>query len=239
MEEISFMNLVFRGLSREVLLRDSPEMKIVVTVNAEFVVLANEDDIFKKIICDNYSTLDGQIPFALARWKFPGRRIEKISGSDFIYDICLNAKQFDRKVFLLGGYPASNRRAVSVIRDRYGITVEGFSPEYQPYPFSEMHNRTILDYIEKFRPHFLLVGFGARKQELWINENKIFLETIGVKMAVGVGGTFEFVSNTIKRAPRLIQDMGMEGLYRLLREPNLNRLKRILISLKIFKYYFR
>jgi N-acetylglucosaminyldiphosphoundecaprenol N-acetyl-beta-D-mannosaminyltransferase len=185
MEEISFMNLVFRGLSREVLLRDSPEMKIVVTVNAEFVVLANEDDIFKKIICDNYSTLDGQIPFALARWKFPGRRIEKISGSDFIYDICLNAKQFDRKVFLLGGYPASNRRAVSVIRDRYGITVEGFSPEYQPYPFSEMHNRTILDYIEKFRPHFCSWDSVLESKSYGSMKTRFFLRQSALKWRSG------------------------------------------------------
>lgn len=232
------MNLVFSGLTRESLLRDSPKLKIVVTVNAEFIVLANEDETFRKIICDNYSTFDGQIPFALARRKFPHVKIEKISGSNFIYDICANAKQFNKRVFLLGGYTASNQGAISVIREKYGIEVEGFSPDYQPYPFNAGHNQIIIEQIQKFKPHFLLVGFGAKKQELWINENKDFLDDIGVKLAVGVGGTFEFVSNTIKRAPLWVQSIGMEGVYRFAKEPNLLRFKRLMTSIKIFKYYF-
>lgn len=233
MEKINFLNLIFRGLTRDGLLSESSGLKIVVTVNAEFIVLANEDEIFKKIICDNYSTFDGQIPYLLARLNFPHARFEKISGSDFIYDICANAKQFDRRVFLLGGYLASNQGAVSVIRERYGIEVEGFSPDYQPYPFVVEHNQLILEQIEKFKPYFLLVGFGAKKQELWINENKTFLDRIGVKMAVGVGGTFEFVSNTIKRAPRFVQSIGMEGVYRLIKEPNMSRLRRLMTSIRI------
>lgn len=238
MEKINFMNLVFRGLTRDGLLRESSALKIVVTVNAEYIVLANEDETFKKIICDNYSTFDGQIPFVLAKCKFKNSGIEKISGSDFIYDICANAKQFNKRVFLLGGYPASNHGAVSVIREKYGIEIDGFSPEFKPYPFSASHNQLILDQIEKFKPHFLLVGFGAKKQELWINEHKTFLDGIGVNLAVGIGGTFEFVSNTIKRAPRFVQKIGMEGLYRLAKEPKLFRLKRLITSLKVFKYYF-
>lgn len=239
MEKINFMNLVFRGLTRDSLLRESSGLKIVVTVNAEFIVSANEDDAFKKIICENYSTFDGQIPFMLARLKFPHVAIEKISGSDFIYDICANAKQFNNRVFLLGGYSASNQRAVSVIRRKYGIEVDGFSPEYQPYPFAASHNQLIREKIEKFKPHYLLVGFGAKKQESWINEHKDFLDGIGVKLAIGVGGTFEFVSNTISRAPRPIQNIGLEGLYRLIQEPNLLRLRRLVTSFKVFKYYFR
>jgi N-acetylglucosaminyldiphosphoundecaprenol N-acetyl-beta-D-mannosaminyltransferase len=237
MEKINFMNLEFRGLTKDALLNEVAELKIVVTVNAEFIVLANEDDAFKKIICDNYSTFDGQIPYFLARHKFPSLTIEKISGSDFIYDICDYAKQHNKKVFLLGGYPDSNFGTVAMIWDKYGISVSGFSPDYQPYPFNEIHNRGILEKLEEFKPHFLLVGFGAKKQELWINENKIFLEQIGVRMAIGVGGTFEFASNTISRAPRWMQLSGLEGFYRLMKEPNWQRLKRLIISFKIFKYY--
>lgn len=237
MEKINFMNLVFRGLTKGSLLNETPDMKLVVTVNAEFIVLANEDEEFKRIICDNYSTFDGQIPFVLAKLKFPQANIEKISGSDFIYDICANAKQFNRRVFFLGGYPESNQKAVSVIREKYGIEIDGFSPEYQAYPFSASHNALIVERIKRFKPHYLLVGFGAKKQELWINEHKVFLDGIGVRLAMGVGGTFEFVSNTISRAPRFIQKIGMEGIYRFMQEPNLYRLKRLMTCFKIFRYY--
>lgn len=238
MEKIHFMNLVFRGLTKDCLFRESSELKIVVTVNAEFIVLANEDEKFKSIICDNYSTFDGQIPFVLAKLKFPNVEIEKISGSDLIYDICANAKQFNKRVYLLGGYPVSNQGAVSVIRERYGVEIEGYSPEYQPYPFSTSQNLLIKEKLKEFKPHYLLAGFGARKQEFWINEHKEFLEEIGVELAVGVGGTFEFVSGYIKRAPRLLQTIGLEGWYRLFQEPRLFRLKKVLIRFKMFKYIF-
>ncbi len=232
------MNLIFRGLTREILLNESSELKIIVTVNAEFIVLANKDEAFRKIICENYSTFDGQIPYVLAKRKFPDVEIEKISGSDFIYDIFANAKQLSKRVFLLGGYESSNQGAVDIVRKNYGIEIEGFSPPYQPYPFSREHNQLIINQIEEFKPHFLLVGFGARKQECWIVEHQCVLSKMGVQMAIGVGGSFEFVSNTIKRAPVWIQRLGMEGVYRFAMEPNLARLKRLIVSLKIFRYYF-
>jgi len=82
----------------------------------------------------------------------------------------------------------------------------------------------------------LFVGFGAIKQECWINDNKHFLEDLGVKWVVGSGGTFEFVAGLIKRAPAWIQRVGMEGIYRTIKEPNLLRFKRIFLSFKVFKY---
>lgn len=55
-------------------------------------------------------------------------------------------------------------------------------------------------------------------------------------MVVGCGGTFDFVSGRIKRAPRVIQKVGLEGIWRLLSEPKLFRLKRVLVSLKFFQF---
>ena len=77
------------------------------------------------------------------------------------------------------------------------------------------------------------------KQEYWISDNRILLESIGVKIAIGCGGTFDFVAGRIKRAPKWIQKIGLEGFWRLFKEPQLFRLKRLLISFKIFKYYFK
>jgi len=82
----------------------------------------------------------------------------------------------------------------------------------------------------------LFVGFGAVKQEFWINEHKNKLETMGVRWVIGSGGTFEFVAGSIRRAPILLQKIGMEGVYRMIQEPNLIRLKRLLLSFEIFKY---
>jgi N-acetylglucosaminyldiphosphoundecaprenol N-acetyl-beta-D-mannosaminyltransferase len=232
------VNLEFKGLTKDAILLYQKNLKIIVTVNAEFIVYANEDPRFKKIISENYSTLDGQLPYLLAKWLHPRVQIEKISGSDFIYEACDFAKKNGLKIFLLGGNAESNRISVERLKKQYEIEIDGFSPEYKPYPFDPDHNQEILGRIEKFKPDFLFVGFGPKKQEFWIEENKTALQGYGVKWAVGSGGTFEMVSGQISRAPKFIQSLGLERFYRIFKEPTGSRMKRLLISFKFFKYIF-
>ena len=236
MNKISFANLEFKGLEKKKLLEENDSLKFIVTVNAEFIIKANNDEEFKKIINNNYATFDGQVPYFLAKKQNPDIYFEKLSGSDLIYDFSEMAKNKNKKIFLLGGYEESNTQAIGKLREKYNIEIDGFSPEYKPYPFDEAHNNNILKRIEVFKPDILFVGFGAIKQEYWIDNNKLFLEEIGVRWVVGSGGTFEFVADTIKRAPIWIQNIGLEGIYRMLKEPNIIRVKRILLSFKIFKY---
>lgn len=237
MKSIKFANLTFKGLNRKSLLtEDSENLKIITTVNAEFIVRANEDEKFRKIIDNSYATFDGQVPYLLAKMKIRDVAFEKISGSDFAYDICEYAKKNDKKVFFLGGKEKSNNRAVNTIKKRYDIDVAGYSPMYKPFPFPAKHDQDIIDKIRDFKPHFLLVGFGALKQEYWIDQHKEELKKIGVKIAIGTGGTFEFICEDIKRAPKIYQKLGLEGVFRFFQEPNLLRIKRLLISLKIFLY---
>lgn len=235
MATIKFKNVEFRGLTRKILLEEDTKLKIIITVNAEFIVTANKDEEFNKIICENYGTFDGQIPFLLAKLKFPKDEFEKISGSDFIYDICAFAKDNNKKVYLLGGYADSNSNAVNILKKRYQIGIAGMSPEHKSYPFDARHDEFLLQHICEFKPDFLLVAFGAKKQEMWINQHKEELSAIGVRWAIGVGGAFEFVSGSIKRAPIWIQRIGLEGVYRAFQEPKMFRIKRLISSLAIFK----
>ena len=234
--EINCAGLKFIGLSKRQILNSDEKFKHIVTVNAEYIVHAQKDEKLKNIICSNYSTFDGQIPFLLARLANGRRDFEKISGSDFIYDACGYAKNNNKKVFLLGGKLSSNQRSVKILKEKYEINIEGYSPEYKTYPFDKSHNEQILNCIKQARPDILFVGFGAMKQDYWIEDNIDFLKNIGIELAIGSGGTFEFVSEEIKRAPKFIQKLGMEGLYRLIQEPKFFRLERILTSVKIFKY---
>ena len=114
--------------------------------------------------------------------------------------------------------------------------IDGYSPEFETYPFSEQFNKVCLEKISDFKPDILFVGFGAPKQEYWIDDNMEFLARAGVKYTIGSGGTFDFVSQKIKRAPVFIQKIGLEGIYRLFQEPSKMRLKRLIDSCKFFKY---
>ncbi len=178
----------------------------------------------------------GQRRYRLARWKNPTSIFEKISGSDFIYDVCSHAKKNDRRVFLLGGLSESNAQAVQKLKKLYNIEIDGFSPPFAPYPFEKQLDDEILSYLENFRPYYLFVGFGSGKQERWIYDHQGTLENYGIRLAVGSGGTFEMVAGKLKRAPRFLQRIGLEGVYRFLIEPKWFRLKRLLISFKIFYY---
>lgn len=213
--------------------------KLVVTVNAEAIVRSQSDSRLKTIINNNTATIDGQIPLWLYRHKYKNIFVEKVSGSELIYFLPKYAEKNNLRVFLLGGKEESNHGAVYKLQQRFpSLKIEGYSPPYSPYPFSKDLNEQIIYKIRNFKPDIIFVGFGMGKQEYWEEDNYNELKEIGVKMMIGCGGSFEFASGKIKRAPKFIQQCGLEGVWRLLKEFKWFRLKRLLLSTKIFYYYY-
>lgn len=235
---MKFCNLNFNILNKkELFKRSENETKCIATVNAQFIVLANTNKRYMDYINNNYATFDGEIPLKAARKRDKAFiNAEKLPGSEIVYDFCQYAKDNSMKVFFLGGYEDSNRDAVKIIKEKYGIQIEGYSPPYESYPFSNNFIENCLTKINDFRPDIIFIGFGAPKQEWFIEENKDYFNKIGVKYLIGSGGTFEFVSGKIKRAPKWVSKIGFESVYRLLQEINISRIKRILYSLKFFRY---
>ena len=233
-----FCNIEFNILKKsDLFTRTAGETKCIATVNAQFIVLANTDERYMNYINSNYATFDGEIPLKMAKkYSAEFAEAEKLPGSEIIYDFCKFAKDNDLRMFFLGGYEDSNREAVNIVKEKYGIEIEGYSPPYEKYPFSETFINNCMERIAYFRPDIIFVGFGAPKQEWFIEEQLPELSELGVKYVVGSGGTFEFVSGKIKRAPAWISKIGLESVYRLFQEMNAARLKRILYSFKFLKY---
>jgi len=236
MGAIRFANLNFNGLTRKDVLSSDEKFKIIVTANAEIIVKANEDPEYKRVLEKSVKTLDGRVPHLLASFFNKDIKIEKISGSDFIYDISRMAEKNNERIFLLGAEQGINEKASKKLSERYKIAVGGYSPEYRDYPFEKNFNDNILKRIELFKPQYIFVALGSGKQEKWLYDNRDFLEKLGVKIGVGCGGTLDFVAGKVKRAPRWIQKVGLEGIFRFLVEPKWYRFKRILVSFKLFKY---
>lgn len=216
------------------------ELNILVPMNAECFVKSNEErDLFSFINSKCRTTIDGQIPIWLYKRKYPNDKIEKLSGSDLIYDYCSWAEKNKYKVYFLGGKKISNVNAILKIRAHYkDLQIDGLSPKFEPYPFTIENNELIKNSIKSFKPDILFVGFGFGKQEFWCKDNMEFLQESEIKWIICCGGTFEFISGDIKRAPKFIQKIGFEGVWRLIMEPKLFRLKRLFTSLKIFKYAY-
>lgn len=239
-DRIQFAGLTFSGLNKNEVISLTNDFRQIVTVNAEFIVEANgKNKKLREIINKGCATFDGQIPFAVSRLTNRNVIYEKIAGSDLIFDICRKYAGTDKKVFLLGAGEDSNRAAVIKLKDSYQIEVEGFSPPYSAYPFQEVVNQDILKRIEQFKPDILFVGLGAVKQEFWIYDNKEILQKYGVRLAIGCGGSIDFAADKIRRAPVLVQKLGLEGGYRLLKEPKFFRLMRLFRSFKMFLYIFK
>lgn len=236
---LQFGAIRFSALHRAPLMAYSGQMKHVVTVNAQFVIESEQSSRFREIINNNWATVDGQVVYYLLKRRYKTETFEKIAGSDFIYDVCRKAKAEGKRVYLLGGKEVSNVGAVAKLWEQFGIEVDGFSPAYSPYPFSTELNQQIMAKIRAFKPHYLFVGFGVLKQEFWIDDHRAELEAMGVELAVGCGGTMEFVSGKFKRAPVWVQKIGMEGVFRLITDPQMARVHRLIQSFKVLKYLFK
>lgn len=235
---MQFCNLEFNILCKDDLFTRKPdELKVIVTANAQLIALANANKRYMDFINSHNATFDGEIPLKVAKWKCKRiSHIEKLPGSEIIYDFSQFAKENSMKLFLLGGKAASNEAAVQKIRRKYGISTEGFSPHFEEYPFSKGFTESCLVKIADFQPDILFVGFGAPKQEFFIEDNFSFLKSCGVKYAVGCGGTFEFVSGMIPRAPKSVQKIGLESLFRFFTEISWMRFCRILYSFTFLRY---
>jgi N-acetylglucosaminyldiphosphoundecaprenol N-acetyl-beta-D-mannosaminyltransferase len=232
---MKFCNINFFEGNVETLLQESSTTKVIVTVNAEIIVKANNKNWFLEFINDNIATFDGTVPFQIAKLIAPKKDIYKISGSDLIYHFETYCSNNNKSFFLLGGYEDSNKKSVNILKNK-GIKADGYSPPFEELPFTVQTNNRIYEKLKSFKPTVLFVGFGAEKQERWIKDNLDYLKSLKINYIVGSGGTFEFYSGKIPRAPRLIQKIGLEGFFRLFVEPKRSRVLRIFKSFVFFKY---
>ena len=211
-------NLTFsEAISRieQLIARHSSEF--VVTPNVDHIVRLKRDESFRAIYRNAALVLTDGVPLLWAA-RFLGTPIkEKISGSDLLPRLCEVAAKKGYRLFFLGGRPGAAELAAENCRRLYpGIKICGvYSP---PMGFENDHPELdkINGMIKKAAPDLLFVGLGSPKQEKWIYANK---EICKVPVSIGIGVSFEFMAGIVKRAPRWMQKIGLEWLWRLAMEP--------------------
>lgn len=166
----------------------------------------------------------------------PGR----VAGIDLIRVLLKLASRQGYRIFLLGGKPGvaeelrqklfAHDPRLQVVGATDGFQLEIKDGRLQPKEGEEMREKQVLNQIIKTKPHLLLVAFGPPKQERWIFQHQ--RELRDVKLAVGVGGTFDFLIGKSKRAPKWMRKIGLEFLWRLFSEPK--RFKRMITTLPKF-----
>ncbi len=185
----------------------------VVTVNPEFIVAAQSDDDFRNILNASPLALPDGVGLLWAA-RFLGHPLqERVTGTDSVQRIAALAAQRGHSLFLLGAAPGVAVATAARLCEMYpGLRIVG---THAGSPALEKEDE-IVGLIQRAKPDVLFVAYGAPAQDKWIARN---LERLGVPVAMGVGGAFDFISGRTKRAPRWLQRLGLEWLHRLYREP--------------------
>jgi len=215
------------------LLFDS-NLKLVTTLNAELILKAEKDDYLRKIINSGIVTIDGfWTKYAFERKYKKVGHVNKMSGSSLIYSVVENAVKNNKKVLLLGAEEKENKKAVKNLSHMFNSqNIYGFSPDFSNYPFDDKFLSSIEEACKSTHPDIIITAFGVPKQEYWAFENQDFLKSLGVNYVMFFGGAIDIVSGKYKRAPKILQNLGLESLYRLIQDPK--RLNREIDKLKIF-----
>jgi N-acetylglucosaminyldiphosphoundecaprenol N-acetyl-beta-D-mannosaminyltransferase len=201
-------------------LRDSAgPCRYVVTPNLDHIVRLQRDPAMRSAY--RHASLviaDGWPVVTASRWL--GRPLpERVAGSDLVPRLLAVAEASSPlTVFLLGAMPGVANRAAGVIgRVWPNVRVVGtFSP---PLGFERdrEQNDGILQRIAAVVPDLLVVGFGAPKQEIWLDRHHASLKC---KVAIAAGATIDFLAGEQRRAPEFLRAIRLEWMYRLWRDPN-------------------
>ncbi|MBD0319825.1 MAG: WecB/TagA/CpsF family glycosyltransferase [Gemmatimonadetes bacterium] len=207
----------------------------VVTPNAHHVALLQDSEAFRAIYRTAWLSLPDGMSLVWASRLLGTPLPEKVSGIDLFQEVCAAVAGTGLRIFLLGGRPGAADEAVRVMEARHpGLRIAG--THCPPLGFEDDPREAALAIhaVREAAPHILFVALGAPKQELWMYENR---ERLGVPVSLGVGATFDFVAGMIRRAPRWMQESGLEWVYRATTEPR--RLgKRYLVTTPRFIWLF-
>ena len=213
---------------------DSPNQHYVVTPNPEFIVAAQKDQEFADILnAASLSTCDGVgLQYAAV---FDGQSPPpRFTGNDLMQTLAGLCAEKGKSMYLFGGQDRVADKAASILGDQYPTLKIRSSAGGQIGMKDgqwQMEREVLLD-IREFAPDVLFVALGHGKQERWIISFQEFLPS--VKIAAGVGGAFDYLSGNVPRAPKWLCRIGLEWLYRLIKEPR--RIKRIWTAVVVFPF---
>ena len=198
-------------------------------VNADCANIAYRNKAYLEVLrTARFSLADG-IGLKLAG-KLLAREIrQNVNGTDLFPLLCEALSGTGKGLFLLGARPEVPEGVREWIQKNYpGVIVSGCQHGY----FAPEEEADVINRITRSGADLLLVAFGAPRQDIWIDDH---LKETGVRVAMGVGGLFDFYSGKTARAPLWMREMGMEWLYRFTQEPG--RLwKRYFVGNAVFLY---
>lgn len=220
----------------------------IFTPNPEQVILAKQDPVFAQNLQQaDYLLADGiGLVWASRLLKFFGRQkvalTERLAGVEVVEHLLDLAQKQGFKTLVIGGRDYKGSYQGESFEDQSSLLkigpnlywTEAYQEKNEILPIEEQALTTI---IKKLKPSLVFVALGAPDQEKWIVDHLQLLQSNQVKVAMAVGGSFDFILAKVPRAPQLIQRIGLEWLHRLIKQPW--RYRRQLRLLAFIKLTFR
>jgi N-acetylglucosaminyldiphosphoundecaprenol N-acetyl-beta-D-mannosaminyltransferase len=198
-------------------------------VNADCANIAYRDEEYRRVLNAADLTLADGIGLKLAG-KVLGREIKQnVNGTDLFPRLCEALSGTGKGLYLFGAKPGVADAVREYVHQHYpGTLISGcqhgfYTPDQEP---------EVLAKVRASGASIMLVALGAPRQDKWISTR---LDQLGVKVAIGVGGQFDFYSGNVSRAPLWMREIGFEWLYRFLQEPG-RMWKRYFIGNAVFLF---
>ncbi len=192
----------------------------VCTINPEFIMIAQNDINFASILRRASLTVPDGVGLLWAAKRLKTPLPERVTGSDGVPIIAGRAAKEGWRLFLLGAGEGVAQKTAEILQERHpGLQIAGV---YGGSPRAE-EEAGIVERINASSADILFVAYGAPEQDKWIARNA---PRLNVAMAMGVGGSFDFIAGIVPRAPEMLQRFGLEWLYRLVIQPW--RIKRMM-----------
>lgn len=201
-------------ITKELIKKSNKSCKTIVAPNTEFIMMAQKDEEFFKILNSAELATPDSVGVMLGG-KFQKRPFkQRIPGQSYFRKILEIGEKEGWTFYLLGGEKDVAKTASENLKKIYpNIKIIGCHEGF----FEKNSEEEVINQINDLKPNVLFVAMGAPLQEKWIYNNK---EKLKVDVAAGQGGTFDYEAGRIKRAPVFFQKFGIEWLWRLILQPS-------------------
>ncbi len=179
---------------------------------AKLVKMESDRELFRAVSTCELIIADGMSVV----WALPlvaGVRTSRVAGIDLMEALVEHAAEKGHRVYFLGARSEILERMLTVLEERYPtLRIAGSHHGY----FTAEEEPALVASIRETRPDLLFVAMGTPMKEFWIDRN---WEATGAGVSMGVGGSFDVLAGLVRRAPRWMQQVGLEWFYRMAQEP--------------------
>jgi len=211
---------------------DGPQLKTgsLVAINAEKVLTMESQPAIAELIGQaKYKYADGISIVRSIRRKYPEAKVSRIAGADLWEGLMQRAGQEGTPVFLIGGKPEILEQTKAKLRAQWNVNIVGSQDGY----FTPQQRDSLFEQVKASQAAIVTVAMGSPKQEILMRDCQLVHPQA---LYMGIGGTYDVFTGHVKRAPKIWQKLGLEWLYRLIRQPS--RLGRQLNLLKYLRYHY-